>query len=166
MPTTDCAAHAASPDAPGFDCQIEVSSRASRGTSRPLRGLFFGFAATVTIGLALASWYVGVRIVSAGEVSAAGSARPTAVVETVVESQPARDVPPRQFYLQTAGLGEKQDAAFVRSLKDRGFHAEVRTPAGESGRIEIGPFSTHTEMEAARSKLGSWGVLVIEAEHY
>ena len=65
MPTTDCTAHAALPDAQDFDCQIEVSASASQGTSRPLRGLFFGFAATVTIGLALASWYVGVRIVSA-----------------------------------------------------------------------------------------------------
>jgi hypothetical protein len=31
---------------------------------RLLRVLLFGFAAAITIGLALASWYVGVRIVT------------------------------------------------------------------------------------------------------
>jgi len=76
MPTADGAAHAAFPDAQGFDCHIEVSESASQGTSKSLRGLFYGFAATVTAGLALASWYVGVRIVAADAMSAAAARQP------------------------------------------------------------------------------------------
>jgi hypothetical protein len=179
MPTTDCETHVALPDPQGFDCQVEVSRRRSRGTSRPLKGLFFGFAATVTIALALASWYVGARIVSADDVSMAGSGRVGAVAETVASPQPSQQlaedaiaeaywytVPPPEFYLQVAALGKRQDAAFVRSLRGRGFRAEVRGSQGEDGRILIGPFSTHAEMERAQSKLESWGVLAIEAEHY
>lgn len=182
MPTSDCANHAALPDAQGFDCQIEVSGSAPQGTSRPLRGLFFGFAATVTVGLALASWYVGVRIVSADEVSAAGPARTSAVAETVATPQPVTQlaqseqdpkaeaywykVPLPQFYLQVAGLGDRQDAAFVRSLRKRGLRAEVRASQDDDARILIGPFSTHTELERAQSKLEALGVLAIQAEHY
>ncbi len=178
MPTTDCAAHAASPDAQDFDCPIEVSASTSQGTSRPLRGLFFGFAATVTIGLALASWYVGVRIVSAdqggpasavAEPVAAPQAAPSLAEDPIAEAYWYTGLAP-QFYLQVAGLGERKDAAFVRSLQEKGFRAEValsqgRASQGDAGRILIGPFSTHTEMERAQSKLESWGVLAIEAEH-
>lgn len=187
MPATDCATHTALPGEQGFDCQVEVSERASQGGSRPLRGLFFGFAATVTVGLALASWYVGVRIVSADELSAASPVRPGAMAETVARPQGAPQstaqsspqssqdliakaywytVPLPQFYLQVARLGKRQDAAFVRSLAKRGFRAEVRASQGVGGRILIGPFSTHTAMERAQSKLESWGVLAIEAENY
>jgi hypothetical protein len=176
MPTTDGTTHAALPVAQSSDCHIEVSGRASQGLSRPLRGLFFGFALTLTLGLALASWYVGVRIVSADEVSATGPARSSAVTETAVTPQSGPQdsiaeaywypVPPPQFYLQVAGMGEKQDAAFVRSLEQKGLRAELRASQAEGGRILIGPFSTRTEMEHARSKLESQGVLAIETGHY
>lgn len=178
MPTTDCATHAALPDAQDFDCQAEVSESASQGTSRPLRGLFFGFAVTVTVGLALTSWYVGVRIVSADETPTAVPA-PSTVTATAATPQPAPQaaedpigeaywytVPLPQLYLQVAGLGERQDAAFVRSLRRRGFRTEIREGQGEDRRILIGPFSTHSEMERAQSKLESRGVLAIETEHY
>lgn len=187
MPTTDCATHAALPDAQDFDCQVEVSESTSQGRSSSLRGLFFGFAVTVTVGLALASWYVGVRIVSADETPAASPARSSEVPATVATPQPTPQpapqpvpqatedpmaeaywytVPLPQLYLQVAGLGERQDDAFVRSLHHRGFRAEVRSPEGESRRILIGPFSTHSEMERAQSKLQNLGVLAIETEHY
>jgi SPOR domain len=179
MPTTDCATDAAMPDAPGFDCQIEVPERAPQGTSRPLRGLFFGFAATVTVGLALASWYVGVRIVRADEVSAPVAASMSAVAETAAAPPPvtqaARDsiarayrptVPPPQFYLQIAGLGERRDATFVRSLQLKGFRAEVRMSQGEDERVLVGPFSTHAALERAQGKLESQGVLAVETDRY
>lgn len=171
MPTTDCATDAALPDAASFDCHIEISESAPQGSSRSLRGLFFGFAATMTAGLALASWYVGVRIVSADDVA---PVRPSVTAETQTTSPPIQDpmaeaywytVPLPQLYLQVAGLGAKQDAAFVRSLEDKGFRAQVRASPGDAGRILIGPFSTHAEMERAQSKLQSRGVLAIEAEY-
>jgi hypothetical protein len=179
MPTTDCTTDAVLPDAQSLDCQIEVSESAPQGTSRPLRGLFFGFAATVTVGLALASWYVGVRLVSADELSAIAPARQGAGTEIAATPQtvPALNedsiaeaywytVPLPQFYLQVAGLGEKQDAAFVRSLEDKGLRARVPSSQGDSARILIGPFSTRSAMGRAQRELESRGVLAIEVEPY
>ncbi len=66
MPTTDYATDTALPDVPCDDSHVD-SLQPNDGASKPLRGLLFGFAATVTIGLALASWYVGLRIVADGQ---------------------------------------------------------------------------------------------------
>lgn len=178
MPTTECATDIGPPNS-----QSEVSHDASQeavsqGASRPLRGLFFGFAATVTVGLALASWYVGVRIVSAdevgpsntttsGPVSAAPAppqaATPAASTEASMAEAFWYAVPPTILYLQVAGLGPKQDAGFVRSLQAKGFRARVQV-RDDDARILIGPFSTHAEMEQTQRKLQSAGVLAIQAE--
>jgi cell division protein FtsN len=171
MPTTECAIDVALPNS-----QSEDSQAASQGTSRPLRGLLFGFAATVTVGLALASWYVGVRIVSADEVAPSSAttsapviaapvpraaAAPASAAEASIGEAFWYTVPPTVLYLQVAALGPKQDASFVRSLQIKGFHAQVQ--AGDDGsRILIGPFSTHAKMEQAQRKLQSEGVLAIE----
>jgi cell division septation protein DedD len=133
----------------------------------------------VTVGLALASWYVGARIVSANEVgpSNATTSRPVSAAPTAPpEATPASSadasiaeafwytVPPTILYLQVAGLGPKQDAGFVSSLKAKGFRAQVQA-RDDDPRILIGPFSTHAEMEQAQRKLQSVGVLAIETEH-
>ncbi|MGP0076539.1 MAG: SPOR domain-containing protein [Bryobacteraceae bacterium] len=180
MPT-DCATDMALPDSQSYDSQIEAELRASDGASKSLKGLFFGFAASVTIGLALASWYVGVRIVSADEVApaarvpvSAAPAPPTqapavqaAAPSTALEDSMAEaywySVPPTELYLQVDGLGPKQDASFVRSLQAKGLPARIQAQASDSARILIGPFSSHTEMERAQRKLQSSGILVIEA---
>jgi cell division septation protein DedD len=189
MPTTECATDIALPNSQSEESQdayVERASQetasqetASQETSRPLRGLLFGFAATVTVGLALASWYVGVRIVSADEVgpSNATTSRPvSAAPATPQAAKPATaseasiaeafwyTVPPTILYLQVAGLGPKQDAGFVRSLQAKGFRAQVQA-RDDDPRILIGPFSTHAKMEQAQRKLQSAGVLAIETEH-
>jgi cell division septation protein DedD len=177
MPTTDCAITGIAPPdlSPGLsndDLQMEAPPRASDAASKSLRGLFFGFTATVTVGLALASWYVGVRIVAADEV-----ARPSTITQTpppvpTVTAQPAAApsvaAPPTSLYLQVAGLGPKRDAAFVNSLQAKGFQAQIPTlQVTDDGnpRILIGPYATHTEMEQAQRNLQSAGVLAVETAH-
>jgi len=178
MPTTDCAADIAPPDSPSEESQDGPTQQPSQGASRPLRGLLLGFAATVTVGLALASWYVGVRIVAADEVAPPPAATaapaspaplappPAAVPPTEAEDSMAEafwyTVPPAVLYLQVAGLGPKQDSGFVRSLRSKGFSAQVDARDGNP-RILIGPFSTHAGMEQAQRKLQSSGVLAVEA---
>jgi hypothetical protein len=173
MPTTDCASE---------DLQIETSALAPGETSKPLKSLFFGFAATVTVGLALGTWYVGVRIVAADEVgptSGPSSAIPRAPVSatpapTAAAASPAVSgdsmaqaylLPPAVLYLQVEGLGSKQDKSFVRSLQSRGFRARVQALDEDESRILIGPFSTRPELELAQRKLQGAGVLAVETTH-
>lgn len=151
MTSTDCTSDIALNDR-GED-QIQPAEGISEPGSKPLKGLFFGFAATMTVGLALTSWYLGVRIVTSAEVSPAART----VTSQKPESAAAPATQPAELYLQVAGLGPKRDASFVRALESKGFHAEVR-PAG----IMIGPFATRADMEQAQLKLRSGGVLAIE----
>ena len=50
------------------DPSADSAASRPRGASRLLNGLLIGFALTVTIALALASWYVGSRIRAADKV--------------------------------------------------------------------------------------------------
>jgi cell division septation protein DedD len=177
MPATECATEIALPNLPREVPQDAPPQPASQGAaSRPLKGLLLGFAATVTVGLALASWYVGVRIVSADEVAPSNAtttapviaapvpppaAAPASATETSMAEAFWYTVPPTVLYLQVAALGPKQDASFVRSLQTKGFHAQVQA-RDEDSRILIGPFSTRAAMEQAQRKLQSTGVLAIE----
>jgi hypothetical protein len=142
--------------------------------------LVIGFIATVSIGLALASWYLGVRIVAADQVAPSIAAQripsppvapvvPVAAVPTVATpiavASIALEPPPVHLYLQVAGLGPKQDAGFVQSLRAKGFQGEVQTGDDDSARILIGPYSTHTAMEQAKRKLQLTGVLAVETAY-
>ncbi len=123
MTTTDCATDIAMSASQSEDPQNETPLRESGGASKSLKGLLFGFAATVTIGLLLASWYVGVRIVAADGGAPASTAltQPTAqpVTQlsapqaTATQSPDAKDsiaesfwytVPPADLYLQAGGM--------------------------------------------------------------
>jgi len=180
MSTSHCAAD------PGLaEPQPDLVASPSEVASRHLKGLLIGFGATVTIGLALASWYVGVRIVDANEtvpVSAAAApvsqtpAAPSA--QTAVGPSPQEQAmaeaywhkvpPPPDLYLQVAGLGSYKDSSFVKGLEAKGYRAHVVMSANEStanqqgSRILIGPFVGRSSLEAAARKLQSAGVLAIE----
>jgi cell division septation protein DedD len=176
MPSIDCAT-----DTELVDSQGVAAAHAPDGDSKPLKGLFYGFAATVTIGLALASWYVGVRIVAAQETvpqSTAPVAPPSPPAPAPSVAAPAQNEqsmaeafwysvpPPDDLFLQVAGLGPTEDTGFVTSLQAKGFHAQIRTEDRlDNARILIGPFSTHADLERAQRKLQSAGVLAIEAAH-
>ncbi len=157
--------------------------------AKPRKNVLVGFAATVTVGLALAIWYVGVRIVDAHEavpVSTAVSTPaqvsstpatpalpPPASVTTSKheETAPAPPPPPPNLYLQVAGLGPRQDASFMKSLAAKGYGARMIENAGSAAnqganqderRILIGPFVGQRSLEKAERKLQSAGVLALE----
>lgn len=138
MTTTDFATDSVVPNSPA--------------APRRIKGLLFGFA-SVTVGLALGIWYVGVRIVSADEI----------VPATSTNGPFTKDA--RALYLQVAGLGPKQGQDSVRSLENEGFRAQVQSRDEDHARILIGPFSTHAEMEQAQRKLQSAGVLAVETAY-
>jgi hypothetical protein len=182
MSTSHCAAD------PGLaDPQPDLVPSPSEHVSRHLKGVLIGFGATVTIGLALASWYVGVRIVDANETvpvstaAAAPSAQVPAATSAQMPAPPSAQMPagpspqeqamaeaywhqvppPPDLYLQVAGLGSRKDLIFVKGLEAKGFRARVATNQEES-RILIGPFVGRSSLEAAARKLQSAGVLAIE----
>jgi hypothetical protein len=146
MPTTDCATDIAPPP-PQIDEQIE-SAPASAGASKLLKGLLIGFAATVTIGLALGIWYLGVRIVAAN-----GSAQ-----QSTAAPLPSMG----EFYLQVGALGPERDEAFSNALQAKGFLAQIQTRDAGHSRILIGPFLTRFDLDQAMQKLQSDGILAVE----
>ncbi len=160
MSTSQCAAE------PGLaDQQVDLVQGVATGASKLLKGLRIGFAATVTMALALASWYVGLRIVAANE--AIPVSRPLPVPhppaanfwDTVAGPTPA-------LYLEVASLGIEEDASFLKSLQGKGYRARIKGAANqESGRILIGPFSARSELEEAEHKLRSAGVRATETAH-
>jgi cell division protein FtsN len=165
MTTTDCATEIPAQALPPQALQGESSQDAERSpkpsppsfsseASKPLRSLLWGFGATVTIGLTLATWYVGVRIVAADEVAPP----PAQAVQAAA--------PLQNLYLQVAGLGAQQDAGFVRSLQAKGFEAQVQGgDRADNASVLIGPFATPIDLEQAQRKLQSLGVLAIETAH-
>lgn len=174
MTTTDCATDIAMNDIQ--EDEIQGTQQVCEAGSKPLKGLFFGFAATVTAGLALTSWYVGVRIVTADEVppssaaqNSAPAVRPSPTPSPASKPVVALTAQPAELYLQAAALGPKQDASFVRSLEAKGFRAHVQVPGSAPGnhdsRILIGPFPSRVDMEQAQLKLQSAGVLAIETTY-
>jgi cell division septation protein DedD len=156
MSTTQCATD------PGLaDSEAELAPTISQGASKPLKRVLVGFAATVTIGLALASWYVGVRIVDANEAvpvsTAVNTQAPTrqatpglqpgigAGLSTRTPSGPSTPEdaiaeaywytvapPPPDLYLEVAGLGARKDSSFVKGLEAKGYRARVAQSATES----------------------------------
>ena len=184
MSTSQCATD---PDL--ADPQAEPAQKDSQGASGPRKNVLVSFAATVTIGLALASWYVGVRIVDANEAAPASTAvnTPAKVFTSPVARAPQPPVrPPQQIvapvaplpdlYLEVAGLGPREDASFVKGLAAKGYRARVirsradrnrteRATNQEDWRILIGPFVGQRALEKAERKLQSAGVLALEVTY-
>ncbi len=167
MPTSDCVTGLASSDAPMEeyaameDAQMEPTPGTLDGASKRLRALFFGFAATVTLGLALGSWYVGLRIVAVNQAVPTHASSAGRENSALVPVPPA---PPAGLYLELAGLGPAQDAGFVKLLEAQGLHAR-QSGDQHNARVLIGPFLTHNEMEQVQRTLQSAGVLTSEASH-
>jgi cell division septation protein DedD len=175
MPISRCAT-----DPKLADPQAERAQKLSQGASRPLKRMLVGFAATVTIGLALASWYVGVRIVAANEAAPASTAVNTPAKVSTSRAAPALQppalappvpaptpvTPPPGLYLQVAGLGPRQGASFVKGLAAEGYRTRMGSATNqEDGRILIGPFAGRSALEKAERKLQSTGVLALEVTY-
>ncbi len=140
MSTSECAVDPGLAD-PQSDLLLSADQGVSQrqGASRLLKGLLIGFAASVTIGLALASWYVGVRIVSPS--------------------------PSTELYLEVAGAGPKRDPSFVRNLEAKGYRMRLQSVNPANSRILIGPFAERGALEQAQRKLEASGVFTVEAAY-
>ena len=175
---------------------VSEAVRSETDSSAKLRTrIYMGFAGTMALGLSLAGWYVGGRILAAEQPSAGTLASAPAIAAsqpsappvvtpkessapvsnpTLVQPIQAVDVHPEvaehpvappapQLFLEVAGLGEKQDALYVKQLRAKGFSARV--DAGDKAddrRILIGPFSDRQAAEKAQGKLQAQGILALE----
>jgi len=168
MSTAGCA----TPTAPQ-DSQSEAIEKPHSQASKRLKGLLIGFAGTVTVGLALAIWYVDLRIVDASVavprktmVSAPLAAAPKiapAALPSGATPMPTPEAGKTDLYLQLPALGRHETARYLKSLHAKGFHVQTQTEAEtDSTNIVIGPFSSHSELERARRQLKSVGLLALQ----
>lgn len=145
---------------------------------RSPRGVYVGFASLVTVGLALAGWYVGERVFAAeagpGPAPLSVVAQAAAPAVSRLDSAPAQSPeaiapPPEvqpvlpQYYLQIATLGTDQDLKYLKRLQKRGYNAHLETsPADPAGQILIGPYTEASELRRARLRLAAAGILAME----
>jgi len=128
MTTSDCATDIALPASQGEDSQNQAAEqapqRASCGASKPLKGLLWGFGVTVTIGLTLASWYVGVRIVAADEVTPASTTTGQSLTSTapVPSTAPAQPAPSVQSTAPVPSTAPQQPAVRERSMAEASWY--------------------------------------------
>ncbi len=146
---------------------------------RRTRGVYVGFATLVTIGLALAGWYVGERIL----VAQAPHTGPEPLATATAYPTPAPVPPPTgastaplspqvqpvllplmaEYYLQVTALGTPQDLKFLNQLQSRGLKAHLETtPTDQTGLILIGPYDGETALRRARARLTASGILANE----
>lgn len=144
---------------------------------RKTRGVYIGFATMVTIGLALAGWYVGERILVApaphtgpeplasAKAYPTPAAAPTGASSTPLTAQAPQPVllPLTEYYLQVTALGTSQDLKFLKQLQSRGLKARLETtPVDPTGSILIGPYADETALRHARARLAASGILANE----
>ncbi len=115
--------------------------------------VFVGFAGTLTVGLALAGWYVGTRILAAGNIQPAKPA--IAKVAPPVLPAPASKMVdrPSETYLQLAAMGPIATEVYLKELAGKGIHPTIRpSPSENIYRILMGPYpDTSTLNQALRS---------------
>lgn len=148
--------------------------------------VFIGLAATITIGLAMAGWYVGGRIFAADKVHAAGVAKPVSpapvisvpvaapvipqpVAVPVVEKAKSSDAPkpawntvnpqPGDLYLQLAAMGPNSTNEYLKALDAKGIHPQIAPgPSENLHRLVIGPFPDKAALEKEQQDLQTAGI--------
>jgi hypothetical protein len=134
--------------------------------------VFIGFAATVTIGLAITGWYVGGRIYAGDKVHAEAPAiaEPVAaplIAETIavtVETNKPSDIPPPawntvdpqpgELYLQLATMGPNSTNEYLKTLDAIGIHPRVAPgPSENLHRLLMGPYQDKTAFEKQQHEL-------------
>ena len=165
----------ATESAHGFGSQVHVCADP---VAKLRTRVYFGFGTAVALGLSLAGWYVGGRILAA-EPTPSEPSSSTSVVSTVppvpvIQPVQAATLPPQpvapveaapapQLFLEVAGLGARQDALFVKKLHARGLAALIDSGSvNEPRRILVGPFSDQASLQAAQRKLQTFGVLALQ----
>ena len=143
--------------------------------------VFIGIAATITVGLALAGWYVGGRIFAFEKVHAATktqivpvapapiiakSVEATPVVEpvTVVPASEWETVEPKsgELYLQLATMGPNSTNEYLKVLDAKGIHPRIAPgPSENLHRLVIGPYSDKAALEKEQQALEAAGIQFI-----
>ena len=145
---------------------------------RKTRGVYVSFATLVTVGLALAGWYVGERILVAqaphvptepfasapADPMPAAALRPISTPPITPSAETAQPLLPlTEYYLQATALGTAQDSKFLKQLQGRGFKAHLETtPTDQTGLILIGPYPDQPAVRRARARLADSGILASE----
>ena len=146
--------------------------------------VFIGFAATVTIGLALAGWYVGGRIFAAEKAHPVAIAKPVAaarviaapvapatiaepVTVSVEKAKPSDSAPtwnrvdPQsgELYLQLAAMGPNSTNEYLTMLDAKGIHPRI-APGPSEGlhRLVIGPYPDKAALEKEQQELEAAGI--------
>jgi len=149
--------------------------------------VFIGFAATITIGLAVAGWYVGGRIFAAEKVHAATIVQPVssapasapapvvakpepsvAVIAEPVAAAPVEapapawntvDPQPGDLYLQLATMGPNSTNEYLKELDAKGIHPRIAPGPGENlHRLILGPYPDKAALEKEQQELESTGI--------
>jgi cell division protein FtsN len=142
--------------------------------------VFIGFAATITIGLAVAGWYVGGRIFAAEKVHAAAIVQPVSSAPApvpvvakpvdVTESAAPIETPawntvepqPGDLYLQLATMGPNSTNDYLKTLDAKGIHPRIAPgPSENLHRLLIGPYPDKAALEKEQQELESAGIQFI-----
>jgi cell division septation protein DedD len=142
--------------------------------------VFIGFAATITIGLAVAGWYLGGRIFAAEKVHAAAIVQPVSsapapapVIAKPVEVTEAAapietpawntvDPQPGDLYLQLATMGPNSTTEYLKELDAKGIHPRIAPgPSENLHRLLIGPYPDKAALEKTQQELESAGIQFI-----
>jgi hypothetical protein len=127
--------------------------------------MFIGFAATITIGLAIAGWYVGGRIFAAEKAHpiVIAKAVPSApvIVKPTTSAQAWNTVDPKSgdLYLQLAALGTNSTNEYLKTLNAKGIHPHI-APGPSEGlhRILIGPYADKAALKKELQALRTAGI--------
>ena len=132
--------------------------------------VFIGFAATVTIGLAIAGWYVGGRILAAERAHPVVIAKPmqsAAVAVSPEKPKPAaasqawNTVDPQSgdLYLQLAAMGPNSTNEYLKTLAAKGIHARIAScPTEGLHRILVGPYQDKSALAKEQLELEAAGI--------
>src|ERR1700693_1199257 len=140
--------------------------------------VFIGFAATITIGLTVAGWYVGGRIFAAEKVHAAAivqpvSSAPVLEIANPVESAPIPSIPeapawntvepqPGDLYLQLPTMAPNPTNDYLKPLDAKGIHPRIAPgPSENLHRLLIGPYPDQAAVEKEQQELESAGIQFI-----
>jgi cell division septation protein DedD len=141
--------------------------------------VFIGIAATITVGLGLAGWYLGGRIFASEKVHAAAITKPATapVIATTVEATPVVEpvtvtaetpkptadsptawntVDPQsgELYLQLAAMGPNSTNEYLKMLDAKGIHPRIAPgPSDNLHRLVIGPYPDKAALEKEQLEL-------------
>jgi cell division septation protein DedD len=141
--------------------------------TKQAKRVFIGFAATITIGLVIAGWYVGGRIFAVDKVHAAAAiakpisstveatpvAEPVAVPTEAAAAWTRVDPQPGELYLQLATMGPNSTNEYIKALDSQGIHPRIAPgPSDNLHRIVLGPYPDKAALEKQQQELEAAGI--------